>query len=128
MATMSTYLANKILGHVYGGVPYTAPATVYLAAMTAAPTIAGGGTEATGGSYARVAITWAAAASSQIANSAATTFPTATASWGTIVDAAIYDAATGGNLMQFNTLTTPETIATTNVLNFPIGAVVPGIA
>lgn len=121
MANISTYLADKLLDAVLSNTSYTLPTTVYAAAMTAAPTAAGGGTEVSGGSYARQAITWGSAASNAKANSAAVTFPTATASWGTVVDLAIYDAATAGNLLFFGALGTSEAIASTNVLNFPIG-------
>ncbi|MFX9081351.1 hypothetical protein ABTN40_19960, partial [Acinetobacter baumannii] len=56
MAGKSTYLANKVLDHLLGGTTYTPPWALYLALFTAAPTDEGGGTEVSGGDYARAAV------------------------------------------------------------------------
>ena len=53
MAGFSDYLEDKVLDHVFGGNAYTAPSTLYVALYTVAPTDTGGGTEVSGGSYAR---------------------------------------------------------------------------
>ena len=60
MAGFSDYLEDKVLDHVFGGNAYTAPSTLYVALYTVAPSIfrfnsgdLGGGTEVSGGSYAR---------------------------------------------------------------------------
>ena len=53
MAAFSDYLENKVLGHVFGGTAYTAPTTLYVALYTVAPSDTGGGTEVSGGGYAR---------------------------------------------------------------------------
>ena len=55
--SFSDYLEAKVLDHVFGATAYTAPATIYYAAFTAAPSDSGGGTECTGGSYARKGMT-----------------------------------------------------------------------
>jgi len=83
----SNYLENKVLDHVLGGGDYTRPATVYVALYTVAPSDTGGGTEVTGGSYARAAVTnnstnWPAASGGEKSNGTEITFETATASWG----------------------------------------------
>ncbi len=89
----------------------TAPTNTYVALFTANPTNAGGGTEVTGGSYARVAVAssgWSALTGTSptaISNSAQITFPAATASWGTIIGWGLYDASTAGNLLFWNTTT-----------------------
>ena len=49
----SDYLENKVVGHVFGGSAYTAPSTLYVALYTSAPSDTGGGTEVSGGAYAR---------------------------------------------------------------------------
>lgn len=92
----STYLANRILDHVFGGADYSRPATLYLAALKA------GDAEVIGGSYARVAITNNAtnfpnASARAKANANVIPFATATADWGFIESVGIYDALTGGN-------------------------------
>jgi hypothetical protein len=112
---LSEYLAHELLDHVFSAATYTPPVTMYCALFTAAPTSAGGGTEATGGSYARVAVTNNAtnfpAASSQIKrNGTAITFPTPTADWGTIIGAGWYDASTGGNLLAYGPFGTSRSV------------------
>lgn len=101
----STYLANKILEHETGKTTYTKPTNVYLALYTSNPTAADTGTEVTGGSYARQAVTWGTAASRSISNSAQAQFtglPTATIThWG------LRDASTAGNLLRYGTFTAP---------------------
>lgn len=120
------FLENELLDHVLGNAAYSAPATVYVALYTVAPTDAGGGTEATGGSYARVAVTnndtnWPAASSGAKANGAAITFPTATADWGTVVAFAILDAASGGNFLYWGDLTDNKTVDDGDTASFAIG-------
>lgn len=93
------------------------PATVYVALFTAAPNDAGGGTEAAGGSYARVAVTnnttnWGAASGSQKKNATTIQFPTATAGWGTATHFAIMDAASGGSIIHHNALAAPLAVTT----------------
>lgn len=57
MASVSTYLANKILDHVFGKVTFTADDDLELALYSVAPNSDGsGGTELTGGGYGRPAI------------------------------------------------------------------------
>ncbi len=106
MSQMSDYLEGAIINHIFRGTSFAAPSTLYVALYTAAPTDAGGGTEVSGGSYARVAVTcnttnWAApgATNGTTSNSNAITFPAATANWGSIVAVGIFDAASGGNLL-----------------------------
>ncbi len=121
----SNYLERKLLDHVFRNVAYTQPTTVYVALFTTVPAGDGtGGVEVSGGSYARQAITFTAAAGgapASIPNNALVQFPTATANWGTIVGAGIYDAATGGNLLEMGPLTASKTVATGDSFAFPTG-------
>jgi hypothetical protein len=122
----SDYLELELLDHVLGNAAYSAPSTVYVALYTVAPTDAGGGTEVTGGSYARKAVTnnatnWPAAAAGAKSNGTAITFVTATASWGTVVAFAILDAATNGNFLYWGDLTTPKTIGSGDTASFAVG-------
>lgn len=111
-----------------------APATTYVALFTTAPTSdAGtGGTEVSGGSYARVGITsstgWSAISggatvAEQISNGGVVTFATPTANWGTVVAVGLYDAVTSGNLLYFATITS-QVINTGVVASFAIGALI----
>lgn len=125
----SNFLELELLDHVLGAAVYTAPGTVHVALYTAAPTDAGGGTEVTGGSYARVGVTnnatnWPAAAAGAKSNGTVITFPTATADWGTIVAFAILDAGSGGNFLYWATLTANRDVLTGDVASFAIGTLV----
>ena len=53
MSGFSDYLEDKVLDHVFGGNAFTAPTTLYVALYTVAPSDTGGGTEVSGGAYAR---------------------------------------------------------------------------
>ena len=89
---------------------YTPPTTVYLALFTSAPSDAGGGTEVSGGSYARQAVTLSAASGGASSNSADITFPQATADWGTVTHCALMDAASSGNMLMWTPLDASKTI------------------
>jgi hypothetical protein len=126
MAAMSDYLENKLIDFLFRGQTLTAPATVYVGLLTAAPSDTGGGTEVTGGSYARASVTsslanWAGTQASgsttastgtngTTSNNNAITFPVPTANWGTITHLAIYDAASAGNLLFWSALTASKTV------------------
>jgi len=122
----SDFLENELLDHVLGNAAYSAPATVYVALYTAAPTDAGGGTEVTGGSYVRKSVTnnvtnWPAASGGAKANGTEITFIEATASWGEVVAFGIFDAESGGNLLYWADLTVSKTIGSGDTAKFAVG-------
>jgi hypothetical protein len=121
MAGFSDYLEDELLDHVLSNAAFTSPTTVYCALYTAAPSDAGGGTEVTGGSYAREAISFGAASSGSASNDTAVTFTTATASWGTVTHVGIFDASTAGNLLAWAALGTSKAIGIDDTANFAIG-------
>lgn len=123
MADFSRYLENKILDTFFRGVAVTPPSAVYLALYTAAPTDLGGGTEVSGASYARKAITLSAAANGAVANTAALSFTAAGANFGTITHIGIFDAVTGGNLLTWKAIAS-VVINNGDTIEFPIGAIV----
>src|SRR4029450_6168442 len=101
------------------------PTGIYVALYTAAPSDAGGGTEVTGGSYARVQVgpsttTWNATqggtagapsgTGGQTANAADITFPAPTANWGVVTHFGIFDAVSAGNLLFWGALAARKTI------------------
>jgi hypothetical protein len=110
MAEFTDYLEDKIIDHILRNQAFTPPATVYLALFTSAPSDAGGGTEVSGGSYARQAVTLSAASGGASSNSADITFPTATADWGTVTHCALMDAATSGNMLMWTPLDASKTV------------------
>jgi hypothetical protein len=123
MAEMSNYLENALLNATLNGTTYTAPATVYVSLWTSDPTDAGSGTEVSGGSYARTAVSFATASgtSGNVLNDADVTFPTATASWGTVGWIGINDAATSGNLLYHTALDTSKTIDSGDIFKISTG-------
>lgn len=116
MSGFSDFLELEVLDHVFGAATYTPPATLYVALYTVIPTDANAsGTEVTGGSYARVAVTnnltnFPAASAGAKANGTAITFPAPTANWGIVVGFAIYDAATAGNELAWGAITPNKTV------------------
>jgi len=122
MAGFSDYLEDKVLDHVFGGVAYTQP-TKHVALYTVAPTDTGGGTEVTGGSYARQtgAFTVSGTNPTTASNSAAIEYPTATADYGTVVAVGILDASSGGNLLAYANLDTSKSVTTGDVFRFDTG-------
>lgn len=126
MSAMSDYLEQKLLEHIFKNTSFTSPTTVYLALFTAAPSDSGGGTEVSGGSYARKAITFAAASSpgGTIANSATVQFDVATANWGTITHFGIFDASSAGNLLVHGALTASKTVNSGDRIDFNTGDIV----
>ena len=124
MTAISDDLETKLLNATLRNTSYTSPTTVYLALFTTDPTDADTGTEVTGGSYAREAVTFAAPSGGSTSNSGDITFTTATASWGTITHAGIYDASSGGNLMYHGSLTASITINSSDTAKFLTGDIV----
>lgn len=98
----------------------TRPTAWYVGLFTAAPGEAGGGTEVSGGSYVRKAVTFTVSGNTA-SNNAAIEWPTATGSWGTITHVAVFDAETTGNMLAYASLTASKTISTGDVLRIPSG-------
>ena len=122
MAEMSNFLENALINATLRNTSYTSPTTTYLALYTTDPTDADTGTEVSGGSYARQAITFASPSNGVTSNSAAIEFPTATGSWGTITHVGIRDALTTGNLLFHTALDASKTIATGDVFRIASGS------
>lgn len=113
---------------------WSAAPTYYVALATSAGSDVACGTEVTGGSYARVAVVsslanWAGTQSAgsttassgtngTTSNNAAITFPTATASWGTVVEVCVLDASTSGNLLWRTALTTSKAVGSGDTPSF----------
>jgi len=124
MAAMSNYMENHFWDWLLRAQTFTPPATVYIGLFT--PTASGGGTEVSGGSYARIGVTsalanWAGTqgagtttastgTSGTTSNNGSITFAAPTANWGVITGIGIYDALTSGNLLFYGNLTTSKTV------------------
>lgn len=123
MAAMSNYLENALINATLRNTSYTSPSTVYVGLFTSDPTDAGSGTEVSGGSYARKAMTFGSPSNGASTNSGAVEFDQATGSWGTITHFAIFDALTTGNMLYHGALTASKTIATGDVFKFASASV-----
>ncbi|MEO0678991.1 MAG: hypothetical protein AAF192_01090 [Pseudomonadota bacterium] len=122
MGSLTNYAAQATLNALFGktsafGALGSRP-TLYVAASTTAPAENGTGvSEPSGAGYARVATApsdWTAASladPSSLANSADIAFNAATGAWGTLSHFAIFDAASGGNLIASGALLDPSTDA-----------------
>ena len=121
MAEISNFLENALINATLRATTYTSVATVYVSLWTSDPTDAGSGTEVSGGSYARTAVTFAAPSNGATTNNADVTFPTATASWGTVGWIGINDAATSGNLLYHTPLDTSKTIDSGDIFKISTG-------
>ena len=121
MAEMANYLENALINAVLRNTSYTSPTTTYLALYTSDPTDADTGTEITGGSYVRQAITFGSPSNGTSTNSAAVEFPQATADWGIISHVAIRDAVTSGNLLFHTALDASKTINNGDVFKITAG-------
>jgi hypothetical protein len=121
MAEMSNYLENALINGTLRGTTYTAPTTTFLALYTSDPTDADTGTEVSGGSYARQAITMGAPSNGASTNSTAIEYPQCTADWGTVAFVGIRDAVTGGNLLYHTALDTSKVIANGDIFKITAG-------
>ena len=121
MAELNDYAESKLL-NLMRNVAWTA-FNVYVALFTTATTDAGGGTEVSGGGYARqlVGLSAASGAGGLTSNAADITFPTATADWGTVTHIAIMDAATAGNMIMHSPLDASKAIAAGDTFKINMG-------
>jgi hypothetical protein len=135
MSQASDYLEVEIRKHIFRTGSFTKPSVLSIALCTAAPVDADTGAltgkeVANAGSYARQSLNpldanWTAASGTDglTDNASAITFPTATASWGTVTHFAICDSATygAGNMLIWGALTTAKTVGIGDIFKFNIG-------
>lgn len=136
MAAMSDILENALIDWLFRGQAFslagatagagTGPTNWYFGLYTANPSDTGGGTEVSGGSYARVSVAstlanWAGTQSAgsttassgtggTTSNNGTVTFPAPTANWGTITGMALFSASSGGSMLVWSALTTNKTV------------------
>jgi hypothetical protein len=110
LGSITDFLELELLDHLANAI-YVQSATIFVALCTADPTdtatTLAGVEVANSNAYARTAITFSAAASRQIIQSGAVTFPQATGAWGTITHWAIVTSATynGGSTLAYGSFT-----------------------
>ena len=120
MSLTNTY-ENTVLDWLLTTDTATRPTSWYVGLFTSDPTETGAaGTEVSGGSYARTAVTFSIT-DNAATNSAAIEFPEATASWGTITHIGVMDASSGGNMIVHSALSASKTIASGDVFRINAG-------
>lgn len=116
MSHASDYLETQIGTHLFLTGSWTKPDALYVALFTVEPADAGtGGTEVTGGSYARVACGpgdayWTESPTGTFKNANAVTFPAPTADWGDVAALGLYTAASAGTLLVHCPLVVTRTV------------------
>lgn len=130
MSLHDTY-ENLILDAFLGsGHASTFPSTVNVALFTTMPGEDGtGSVEPAGGSYARVTVNndstqWPDAAASVKTNGTDITFPTATATWGTVVGVGLLDPSNANAVMWSGLLAEQVTVLNGEVKKFVAGTLV----
>ena len=98
---------NLILDHFLGVTNYAFDSTIFVGLYTVAPTDSTSGTEVTGGSYIRKAITFASASAGATSNTTDIDFTGMPAA--TTVAIAVHTAVTAGTMLMYGTLTTNKT-------------------
>ena len=118
--SFSNTFETTVLTWVFTTSSATRPTEWHIALYTASPSDPGGGTEVSGGGYARQSVTFTVSGNTA-SNTAAIEWPVATASYGTVTDVGVFDAASGGNLIAYAALTTSKAIDTGDVFRLPAG-------
>lgn len=127
MSQLTDFAENALVDCLFRGQALGNPATWYLALYTAAPGETGGGTEVTGGSYARPALaatlanmsgtqgagttTASSGSSGQTSNNIPITYPAPTANWGTITHFSWMSALSAGNMWLYGGLAVARVIS-----------------
>jgi len=126
MSSFNDYTENLVLTYLFTTGSATRPTAWYVGLFTAAPSDTGGGTEVSGNGYARVVtgtISVSGTSPTLATNNAAIEFAAASGgNWGVIGWAAVFDAASGGNMLAWAALTTSRTINDGDVLRIPAGS------
>lgn len=115
--SFSNHLETLVLQWAFTTGSATRPTQWHVALYTAAPSDTGGGTEISGNGYARNAATFNVSGN-EASNASTEEWAAATGSWGTITHAAVFDAATGGNMIAYGALPQAKTIGTNDVFRF----------
>ena len=118
--SFSNHAENLVLDWLLTNGTATRPTAWYVGLFTSDPTDADTGTEVSGGSYARTAVTFSVTGNAAT-NTAGVEFPAATASWGTVSHIAIYDASTSGNMLFHTALDIAKAITDGDVFRIPTG-------
>lgn len=134
--SLSNYLENEIVDHIFRARSYSGPATIYVSLHTGDPGESGASSEVStsGTNYARAALAasasnWkgtgnevtgvdSAGTGGQTKNAVTITFNVPSATWGTVTHFALWDAVSSGNCLGSGALTTAKVINTSDTVSF----------
>lgn len=126
---LTNAMQKVLLDHMMGKAAYTMPTSWWVGLLTTLPADDGTGhVEVSGGNYARVQVAaagWTAATAGEPTvadNVGVVTFPTATASWGTIVGVGLFDASTAGNMRAWAPLAVSKAVGSGDTASIAAGA------
>ena len=140
MSCFSDYSSKKVLDHIYSNgraITYVPPSALYLGLLHDDGGLANNTPaeqdEVTGGAYVRKTLDGAAnyfrpASGFEALLHADVDWPTATDDWGTVTHAAVFDAATGGNVLLWSPLTTAKLIEANDIMGVLAGELVASLA
>lgn len=116
----TTYFLNQVMGNLFKTKETPAlPSEYYIGLSSTAPNISGGNvTEPLSNSgYKRVKLeNLSEQADGVITNEQAISFDESTANWGTMSHFVIYDALEAGNLLMYDTLSTPRNVEAATIV------------
>lgn len=126
MGSFANHWEDEILDHLFGKGSYTPP-TIHVGLSTADPLDdASGLAEPSGNNYSRVETAgsdWNASSGGALDNANAITFPEASGDWGTLTYFALFDAASGGNMLAHGSISPSKIIGSGDTFEFAIGTV-----
>jgi hypothetical protein len=123
MSQLSDYAEKAALDWLMGGATPTRPSARYFALFTAAPSDSGGGTEMSGGGYARQAVTCGAASSGAgtCSNTTDLTFTISGVDPAAFTHGGVFDALSGGNLLWHGPLAASKDLGDGDSIVFAAG-------
>ena len=123
MSALTNVAENRLLDHLCLVTAWTPTSPLKVALFTVTPGEAGGGTEVSGGAYARTNVTFGSAANGSIGNTNDVIFPTASASWGTVVAVAVYDSAGAPVMILYGPTAVGKLVEQGDEYRLPVGAI-----
>lgn len=125
MAQASDYLEKKFLDGLLGGTNVNFSAKPYIGLMKSAPSDNSTGTEVSGTNYSRIQVggsgqgNFTVGNTGTASNNGAFTFPDAQSAWGVVTHVALFDSASGGNLLVYATLNTSADVQNGDIFKIP---------
>jgi hypothetical protein len=119
--SLSNYLENKLLDHVFHNTSYTSPTTVYVSLHSADPGETGASELAVANGYARQSCAFSAASGGATENSGTVTFTNTGSAWSAATHFGVWDASSSGNFLGGGSLAASKTVGANDTATFAAG-------